>query len=939
MPRLKGPVPQVQAKEGPMPQLVKKRRSGWAVLAAAALIASILAVGATPAAAAPRQPDQEATWKACLGPAMADQGFSDVSASDNASHYDNINCLAYYGITTGRTADTFAPDANVTRSQMALFLARAADKAGIDLGEAEDQGFTDLNADDTERFDAINLLVGAGIMFGDTETSFDPPSTTVFAPTDHVTRWEMAMFLFAFLDHALASVLIDELPPSVDGEGVGHVELNSPDGEDGTPPDDYFRDSRRQTPAHVDDRISAIYELGITTGQNGMVGEQGVYNPNGLVTRAQMASFIMRTMGHTNLRPAGLTAQSTDVNTQVSVRDADFAPIGDVRTEVFTTNFPDDAFNANGACIGRFVTEQDPSFEACEIDYGDRLTDGETGNALWEGVGLERGNNLVITCAAETGPTIGEPAEDDEYQFMAGTRGSDTDYTIYAWSSSLGDEANTDDLFESVPANVLTELTEAVKFVVTGDGSGTAPGPGDDEGVHPGLHFNMGQAVTFTVQLLDEDGDPVGPTPGLNNYFNVRVDTFVEASAAPTGSGDPVVANSPSAGLTGEVYQGDDAIPATPADLALDPEKIYARDDVVDTIASFPTGDGLTSGDYTRIRSVREPDSSGQFVVTVGYRDPTRLLNNADALVQITITPATGNALEARDMTMPMDEGQITGNSVQLPDVRFSDNGAIATSIEASANAYRIRSLLRNRNSISASVLDQYGALYRGGQYQIVASDLDHADDANTADVDESDFPNPFTVSRSGRRSLGYTHNGVSPERQDVTLQLQLPGIAAKDTNDDDTSRDDTVAVPPVVVTGVTDSVTVLWASVAAGPLARGQNTAGLQILMGDPGANFIVVTNAAPTDPDGDEDTLNSTAVPVAYPYGPDDNFVVEGTSVTMDQFEEILAQHDPTFRNGGLIESLGTLSWAGYDFSRPRDGATWTITGLSCREAPSGD
>ena len=47
MPRLKGPVPQVQAKEGPMPQLVKKRRSGWAVLAVGALVASILAVGAS----------------------------------------------------------------------------------------------------------------------------------------------------------------------------------------------------------------------------------------------------------------------------------------------------------------------------------------------------------------------------------------------------------------------------------------------------------------------------------------------------------------------------------------------------------------------------------------------------------------------------------------------------------------------------------------------------------------------------------------------------------------------------------------------------------------------------------------------------------------------------------------------------------------------------
>ena len=119
------------------------------------------------------------------------------------------------------------------------------------------------------------------------------------------------MFLFAFLDHALDSVLIDTLPSSIDGDGTGHVELNSRDGESGTAPDDYFGDARRQTPAHVDDRISAIYELGVTTGTNNTVGEAGTFEPNGLVTRAQMASFIMRTMGHTNLRPAGLTAQST----------------------------------------------------------------------------------------------------------------------------------------------------------------------------------------------------------------------------------------------------------------------------------------------------------------------------------------------------------------------------------------------------------------------------------------------------------------------------------------------------------------------------------------------------------------------------------------------------------------------------------------------------
>ena len=697
-----------------MPQLVKKRRSGWALLAVGALVASILAVVASPAAAAPRQPDQEATWKACLGPAMADQGFADVSL--DSVHYGNINCLKYYGITTGRTDEEFAPDANVTRSQMALFLDRAANAAGIDLGEAEDQGFTDLNADDTERVDAINRVVGAGIMFGDTETSFDPPSTTVFAPTDQVARWEMAMFLFAFLDLALDSVLIDELPASIDGEGTGHVELNSPDGEDGTPPDDYFRDASRQTPSHVDDRISAIYELGITTGQNDMVGEKGVYNPNGLVTRAQMASFIMRTMGHTNLRPAGLTSQSTDNDTQVSVRDADFVPIGDVRTEVFTTNFPDDAFNANGACLGRYVQRQDPGFAACEIDYGDRLTDGETGNALWEGVGFARGNHLIIVCAGDDPVNPPGVTASDTYRFMAGTRGSDTDYTIYAWSSSLGDEATADDLFKSVPANVLTELTEAEKFIVTGEGSGSTETAADVDQVlagvtHPdGQHFKMGQAVTFTVQLLDEDGDPVGPTPGKNNFFEVKVDTFLETASTDTGqtgAEGPVIPflMNPSAYLTGEVYESTLGPPTPPE--PLDPLNVHGRDDVVDVTASFPTG--VADLDFTRTRAVREPDSSGQFTVTVSYRDPTRLINNADALVQVTITPVSGNELEPRDGTMPRGQGQlVAGDGVQVPDVRFSDNASIATSVDASTADYRLRAP-SNRNSISTSVLDQYG--------------------------------------------------------------------------------------------------------------------------------------------------------------------------------------------------------------------------------------
>ena len=103
---------------------------------------------------------------------------------------------------------------------------------------------------------------------------------------------------------------------------------------------------------------------------------------------------------------------------------------------------------------------------------------------------------------------------------------------------------------------------------------------------------------------------------------------------------------------------------------------MHGRDDVVDVIASFPD-DEETDLDFTRTRAFREPDSSGQFTVTVSYRDPTRLLNNADALIKVTITPVPGNDLEPRDGTRPIGHGQVIGNSVLAPDVRFSDNAPV----------------------------------------------------------------------------------------------------------------------------------------------------------------------------------------------------------------------------------------------------------------------
>ena len=98
-----------------------------------ALIASLFAVGAAPAAAIDEDSKQDyaAKMTACLGEAVQDQGFTDLGALDVAAR--NINCLACYRIAAGRTADTFDPNSNVTRHHMALFLYAAAAALGVDL--------------------------------------------------------------------------------------------------------------------------------------------------------------------------------------------------------------------------------------------------------------------------------------------------------------------------------------------------------------------------------------------------------------------------------------------------------------------------------------------------------------------------------------------------------------------------------------------------------------------------------------------------------------------------------------------------------------------------------------------------------------------------------------------------------------------------------------
>ena len=117
-------------------------------------------------------------------PATGDDYFGD---DDGTIFEDAINRLAASGITKGcnpPTNDTFCPNGNVTRGQMAAFLVRA-------LGYEDDDGGDLFTDDDGSIFeDSIDKLAAAGVTRG-----CNPPANTDYCPNNNVTRGQMAAFL------------------------------------------------------------------------------------------------------------------------------------------------------------------------------------------------------------------------------------------------------------------------------------------------------------------------------------------------------------------------------------------------------------------------------------------------------------------------------------------------------------------------------------------------------------------------------------------------------------------------------------------------------------------------------------------------------------------------------------------------------------------------
>jgi hypothetical protein len=186
----------------------------------------------------------DADRSACAG--VEAGSFPDVQVN---VHRDNIGCVAGYGIARGFTDGTYRPASNVRRDQMASFIHRKLQVAGVDMPTVTEPAFDDIV--NNTHWRAISELAELGIVRGRTESVFDPA-------TD-VTREQMATLIVGSVEYLLGETLPSPRSPFTDVRS-GDTHTRS---------------------------IDAAYAAGLVSGRT-----ETTFEPRAAIRRDQMASLL-----------------------------------------------------------------------------------------------------------------------------------------------------------------------------------------------------------------------------------------------------------------------------------------------------------------------------------------------------------------------------------------------------------------------------------------------------------------------------------------------------------------------------------------------------------------------------------------------------------------------------------------------------------------------
>ena len=592
----------------------------------------------------------------------------------------------------------------------------------------ESKGFTDVVGSFAE--DAVNCLAHYGVTQGRTETTYDPGSP--------VSRWQMALFLkraagpagialpanpaddftdiggvFEAGRTAINQMAALEIMPGISatvfgpdrsvsrsqmalmldsflvaaekGAGLGSGALGADTDElaDINPDDDVFDDIASVTRGEYS-AIRRTFELGVVRGT-----ADGSFSPGALVTRAQMAVLITRMLAHTAARPAGVTLQAAEasvtegesVDLVVSVRDSGLMGVPDALVDVFSSSAPDDAFGEDGRCSADDVSAVGGS-GVCEVTSGDQTTD---------------------------------PSGDLELS----TDNLEASTTLWAWTGEAGDRYDAD---AAEGSSIVIAVTKAgIKLRVTDD---------MPEGA---TAAEFGERVVFTLQVVDEDGNPVA-----------KKDESVTVAAAETVT-------------TG----GDD-------------------------------GTSSTSSSTQTYKT----DASGKIELSFHQTDPRSGSGNTgdSARLDLDITLASGSSLVLEDKTNLGKAGAGDGAAAGDAAAVWQDSAPVATTLTLSqAVEYHEASAAGNgaANVVTATLTDQYGDPVSRQKVEFASDDPagvggntgDPAENTGLLYYDASLFtPNrglkgwarwTRTTNRLGAATLSYTRDSDAAGIETITARVK----------------------------------------------------------------------------------------------------------------------------------------------------------------------
>lgn len=195
-------------------------------------------------------PEPEALEHACPADRVPEDGMGDVPAT--ATHEAAIDCVVWWGVGWPTAEGAYSPDRDVTREEMAEFVARLVERTGGTLPDAAEAGFSDL-ADSPYR-SSIVRLAAAGIVGGYEDGTYRPGTS--------VSRDQMATYLVKAYEYRTGQRLHWEHDHFTDDEGSVH-----------------------------EPSINSAAEAVIVRGRT-----ENTYDPAPPVARGAMASFLARVL-------------------------------------------------------------------------------------------------------------------------------------------------------------------------------------------------------------------------------------------------------------------------------------------------------------------------------------------------------------------------------------------------------------------------------------------------------------------------------------------------------------------------------------------------------------------------------------------------------------------------------------------------------------------